>query len=528
MSASIVSPLANTEGKEKVSTQISLLNCCILLAGSISSTTNDEQIDKAHAFIEAFVTEVFNAGGSFVGYFAAEPVNENQKSLLFDWAIARKISDLIPGESDKIYLKIVVSHDRLKNKTSLEQRRLLNSMLARGVAEHIYIDDEIVTGSNIGEEQIKHATAMIALGGGKGVLDRAYKMTKKSLPVLPLDLQLGANKEDGAGALGVLKRFQENPLAYLPNTGNAVLKSYGALSLEEPVLEFPQIANRIVSILYEEKQAQIAALPPDVLVLTALDIELAAAKQAFNISEDTLPITTSHGLHVWKAPVMQNTGIYAHCVIACFAGPGNIDASSITSILLNELKPKNVIMLGIAAGMREKCALGEVVLSERVVAYEGAALIDGGSVEQRPRSSELDIKVRQDISSYLSNRNSLERRLAHSYETLEIILPESTEIGPVAKSVIPKTATIGSGEKLLRDPEKFKALKEINGKIEVAEMEGAGLFAACALQKKPVLMIRAISDFGDSTKDNRFHLLAAKAAAAVTVDYIAHGLTLTN
>lgn len=41
-------------------------------------------------------------------------------------------------------------------------------------------------------------------------------------------------------------------------------------------------------------------------------------------------------------------------------------------------------------------------------------------------------------------------------------------------------------------------------------------------------MIRGISDFGDSTKDNRFHLLAAKAAAAVTVDYIAHGLTLTN
>ncbi len=505
-----------------------LSNSCILLAGSISNTTSDEQIDKAHAFVETLVSEVLNAGGSFIAYFSAEPINENQKSLVFDWTIARKINELTKENHNEVRLKIVASNDRLQNKTNVEQRRLLNSMIARGIAQHICIDDEILTGSNVGEEQIEHATAMIALGGGKGVLDRAHKMAKKLLPVLPLDLQLGANKEDGTGALGVLKKFRDTPLIYMQNTGLSVAKTISALTLEEPVLEFSQIAQRIITIFNEEEQARNAALPPDVLVLTALDIELAAAKQAFNISEDTLPTTTSDGLHIWKASVMRNNGTHAHCAIACFSGPGNVEASSITSILLSELKPKNVIMLGIAGGLREKCALGEVVLSERVVAYEGAALIEGGIVEHRPRSSELDIKVRQDISSYLSNRSSLESRLTQSYETLEIILPENIEIGPVAKSVLPKTATIGSGEKLLRDPEKFKALKELNGKIEVVEMEGAGVFAACAIQKKPVLMIRGVSDFGDSTKDNRFHFLAAKAAAAVTADYIAHGLTFTN
>ena len=35
-----------------------------------------------------------------------------------------------------------------------------------------------------------------------------------------------------------------------------------------------------------------------------------------------------------------------------------------------------------------------------------------------------------------------------------------------------------------------------------------------------------ISDFGDQTKDNTFHELAAKAAAAVTVDFVASGLTI--
>ncbi len=45
--------------------------------------------------------------------------------------------------------------------------------------------------------------------------------------------------------------------------------------------------------------------------------------------------------------------------------------------------------------MREKCALGEVVLSEQVVAYEGAALIEGGATQHRPeKSTVLDLKVR--------------------------------------------------------------------------------------------------------------------------------------
>lgn len=511
-----------------MSNPVSLSNSCILLAGSISLTTNDDQIDKAHSFVEALVTEVINAGGSFIGYFSAEPVNQTQKSLVFDWTIARKINELTQGIENKIFLKIVASNDRLQCKTNSEQRRLLNSMIARGVAEHICIDDEILTGSNVGEEQIEHATAMIALGGGKGVLDRAHKMVKKGLPILPLDLQIGSNKEDGNGALGLLKKFRDTPQTYLQNTGSTVVKSISALSLEEPVLEFPQIAKRIITIFYKEEQARHAALPPDVLVLTALPIELSAARQALNINEGVQPIVTSTGLHVWKTEIIRNDGIRANCAIACFSSAGNVDASSITTTLLIELQPKNVIMLGIAAGMREKCALGEVVLSEQVVAYEGAALIEGGATEHRPKSTVLDLKVRQDVSTYLSNKSSLESRLIKSYEALEIILPDSIEIGPVTKGVMPKTVTIGSGEKLLRDPEKFKALKELNGKIEVAEMEGAGVFAACALHRKPVLMIRGISDFGDSTKDNRFHDLAAKAAAAVTADYITHGLTLNN
>ena len=500
----------------------------ILLAGSISNATENVLIDRAHEFVDNFVEEVLSAGGCFVIYVAAEPVNADNKPLLFDWTVAKAVDKFIPSDSLKVRLKIVSSQERLQSKANPEQRRLLAGMISRGVAELTPLQEEVLTGGNVGDEQIEYATAMVALGGGKGVLDRARKMAKRLLPVLPLDLHLGANSEDGAGALGVLRKFETNPLTYMPNSGNEVVKVLPALSLQEPVMTMGEISKRIVRIFYEEEQGRVNALPPDVLVLTALDVELAAAKQAFGIAEDTEYMTTQSGLHVWKAPVTKRSGKTASCVVACFAGAGNVDAASITSMLLVELKPANVMMLGIAAGLRDKCALGDVVLADRVVAYEGGAHIEGGKVEARPEITRLNMRVRQDVSSYLSNRMTLESRLTDSYQTLGIELPDQSEAGPVAQGVMPKTATVASGEKLLRDPEKFIGMREIHGKIEVAEMEGAGIFAACANFGKPVLMLRGISDFGDSKKDNRFHLLAAKAAAAVAVDYIANGMTLQD
>jgi hypothetical protein len=101
----------------------------------------------------------------------------------------------------------------------------------------------VLTGGNVGDEQIEHATAMVALGGGKGVLDRARKMTKRLLPVLPLDLQLGANSEDGLGALGVLKDFQANPLTYMPNSGNKVVKFLPPFLCKSPYLHCQKSAR---------------------------------------------------------------------------------------------------------------------------------------------------------------------------------------------------------------------------------------------------------------------------------------------
>jgi hypothetical protein len=99
----------------------------------------------------------------------------------------------------------------------------------------------------------------------------------------------------------------------------------------------------------------------------------------------------------------------------------------------------------------------------------------------------------------------------------------------VATSIAMRLGTIASGEKLLRDPAKLLSVRdEIHGKTEAGEMEAAGVVEACRRANVPWLVVRGISDFGDELKDDRFHAFAARAAAAVLVDFIAWGLDLAS
>lgn len=79
----------------------------ILLAGSISNTTENALIDRAHEFVDAFVEDVLKAGGGFVIYVAAEPVNGDNKPLLFDWTVAKAVDKLTPGDSSQVRLRMV-------------------------------------------------------------------------------------------------------------------------------------------------------------------------------------------------------------------------------------------------------------------------------------------------------------------------------------------------------------------------------------------------------------------------------------
>lgn len=493
----------------------------ILIAGSISKTTEKRVVDRAHDFTRALTKSILDADGGLVVYLAGEPLNENGDPLTFDWTVVYEVERLSASYTPERQLKIITSDLAMSEKMTEEKRMLIRRLKAINFAELIKVDDDLITGGNIGDEQVEIATGMIALGGGKGVSDRSNKLRKKNLPVLPFDLQLGGFSEDGLGALGLRANFLKNPLTMFPITGELVKGELDILSLQEPVFELSELAERTVSIFQTELDAKHALRTPEVLILTALPIELAAAKLAFGIEDNTPPRKSEHGIHFWSTIITKQNGLIS-CVVASLGSAGNVTASTITSQLLSELKPKKVLMMGIAAGMRGKMSLGEVILSERVVYYEGAAALEAGKLAVRPEIQRPGLSTQQDLNTYFAT-SSLPERLQEKAAALGFVMPSESKSGDVAVRLMVSPATIASGELLIRDPEVFAGLKMLHDKVCVAEMEAYGVVDACNKQNVPALVIRGISDYGDSSKDNTFHKVASEAAAIVAIDYLTYG-----
>lgn len=498
----------------------------VLIAGSAAADASIEKLERAHEFVKLLVRRILAVGGGLIVFASGEPTNDIGNPLIFDWTVLREIDSVAPQPSAEPRVVIVTSDKARSTKMSDTHRTILGRLSARGIADVVDIPNDVHTGGNIRDEQTSRAAAMIAIGGGKGVTDRAWKLRKEGIPVLPFDLMIGSFSNDGDGALGLHRQFMEQPKGFFANTGDQLRGRVLSLSLERPVLELPEIVSQSIAAIAAEIEAARRAGPVEVLLLTALPVELQASLDILGAA-DKAATKTANGMNYWRTWTRRESGVDRALAVACFGSAGNVDAAASTAALIAELKPRVVVMVGIAAGMRDKCKLGEVVIADRIVAYEGAALIsEQGETRTMSRHDlyRTPYEVQQDIVAYLAGEESLRSRIQAAYLLADIRFPEDVEAGSVGLDLVPRLATIASGEKLLRDPDKFRALRDIHGKIEVAEMEAAGIATACFQAGALHMVVRGISDYGDEKKDDRFHALAAKAAAVVAVDFIRNGL----
>lgn len=501
----------------------------VLVAGSASNTCSTAKLEVAHAFVQSLTRRVLEAGGGFALFASGEPSTDGGIPLIFDWTVLREIDRCLALDAPVRHCVVVVtSHKAWSTKMSETQRQLLAKLSGAGAAECAYVDDAVHTGGNIGDEQIERAAAMIAIGGGKGVTDRAQKMMRKGCPVLPMDLSIGALSGDGDGAVGLHKKLLAEPQRFFRFTADHVRRYLPSLSLDVQGAELEAVAVRVVELLAAEFDAARANAPIDVIVLTALPIELCAMHAALGSSPTVGESKAPAGTKYWTAEVQSRKSSRALRVcVSSVGGAGNPDAAAAVTELATLMKPRLVMMVGIAAGLRGNCRLGEVVLSDRVVAYEPAAatVAEGVSTEiPRPDAYRVAHSIQQDVTSYLADAGLQERLMQHT--VIPAVGFAGIDADLVAKSLTVRSATIASGEKLLRDPEKFQALRNLHGKIEVAEMEAAGVATACHRSGALFLIVRGISDFGDGLKDDRFHEIAAKGAATVAVDLLREGLHL--
>jgi len=269
----------------------------------------------------------------------------------------------------------------------------------------------------------------------------------------------------------------------------------------------------------------------DVVVLTVIPAELEAARRVLQI-EARAREKTVDGTVYFRGAVRSSLADRDYAIaLTCIGSAGNPVAAAATASAIARYQPRAVLLMGIAAGIRDKVRVGDVVLSDRVVAYEPAALIrsaNGTKVQPRPEIDRTPHTMAQDVVTYRLDS----ARLRTAFERAGGVIPTAPEAraeefrAHVATTISARQGTIASGEKLLRDPGKLLEVRELHGKTEVGEMEASGVVDACRRGAVPWLIIRGISDFGDELKDDRFHAFASCAAAAVLHDFLTHGLDL--
>lgn len=202
-----------------------LLGRRVQIAGSASAQTDPRRVQYAHDFFYQLVVNILMAGGGIVASVGKEPrapgAAIDSPSLIFDWTALAAAAECIRNGGllwpATFGLPIVlVCSEKSESEIPPSQRPLYEFLLSSGKVRV----ESIMAGSRaavfLRERQAQFADALVIVGGGTGVEHAADLYLGRRKPVVPIDLRLGASREDGTGgALRLAKQSRAEPTCFL-------------------------------------------------------------------------------------------------------------------------------------------------------------------------------------------------------------------------------------------------------------------------------------------------------------------------
>lgn len=253
-------------------------------------------------------------------------------------------------------------------------------------------------------------------------------------------------------------------------------------------------------------------LPVDTLIITPLLSEqdavlnhLTRFGEIEHIIADAHPITY-HTVTIGKHRV----------AVAKPLQMGNTDSARIAAQALDDVNPRNVIVVGIAAGIEGAVNLGDIIIPDKIFYSEYGKLLSSGLTIR------LDV---EGIDTALYNLAQQHTRTPWPEGILEK-WPKG-EISAEQSFPYAHFYPIACGEKVIQSTEDVKGLIALtHPKLVGIEMESYGVAKAVnSHQPKPrLLVIRGVCDFANEAKNDLWHSYAADAAATFAVDFVVNQL----
>jgi len=234
----------------------------VQISGSANPNTDPSLVAYAHDVVRGLVKEVMGAGGGIVVGLGKEPRPEGASadapSLLFDWTVLEAAADcMATGGSTwprKFGLPIVAAtSEKAESEIPDSRRSLYNTLLKSGLLQV----ESIMPGSRaatfVRQRQATFGDVLVILGGGTGVEHAANLYLQRRRPVVPLDLPLGASRDDGTGGARRLSKEARNDPArffrFAPTFSNTEGAALATLATREGKVPHADISTGVIELI---------------------------------------------------------------------------------------------------------------------------------------------------------------------------------------------------------------------------------------------------------------------------------------
>lgn len=259
----------------------------------------------------------------------------------------------------------------------------------------------------------------------------------------------------------------------------------------------------------------------DAAVLTIIGEELLALAKWLRV-DLTCPIHLA-GSTFYRASVLSKRfQTELRIAIGCVGRANNVRASLETRALIEAFDPALIILCGIGGGMAGEVKVGDVVCPRTVVDLSETVAKNGLRVP-RPNTHEPPLSVFQ-MTSVLSHALPVFSDGFAKRSGIDVVVPPTGTVGAPDVTDSPKfyDCALATADTLYRDGKAFAELQSYHPSIKAVDMEAGGFVMACkrSIPEKPWLVVRGISDAGNTFKDDCYHSLAAHSAAAFVLTFL--------
>ena len=234
----------------------------ILIAGSASVDCDGEQLARALRFIRNATTAILDTGNSVSVLATDEPTrteNGVEVPIAFDWEVLRTVDRYVQnrpgGDEGRILVRAATGDDSETKRFNRQQRQLVRRLQDKKALKFHYIPEAVYSGGDYRNCLVDMSDGMIAIGGGKGTYIAGKMMLAEGKPVMPMDIRIGASREDGEGALKLLEEMKADSKQFLPTRHEIAKTRLSTLSLEGECPPVKRIANEVAAILKSELEA---------------------------------------------------------------------------------------------------------------------------------------------------------------------------------------------------------------------------------------------------------------------------------